>query len=95
MRRSIVFVTALLTIIGAINWGLVGIADWNLVNAIFGGSVHQAAGPISRIIYAVVGLSGLVLLFYLPRLRSPMSAAAERRRREPPRQRPEPPQPRA
>lgn len=44
-----------ITIIGAINWGLIGILDFNLVDAIFGnGSLF------SRIIYTIVGISGLV-----------------------------------
>ena len=41
-------------IIGAINWGLVGIFNFNLVDAIFG-----AMSTISRIIYILVGISGL------------------------------------
>lgn len=50
----------ILVIIGAINWGLVGFFNWNLVDAIFGvGSI------VSRIIYALVGLAGLwsIMLF--------------------------------
>ena len=43
-----------LIIIGAINWGLVGIFNFNLVDAIFG-----AMSVISRIIYILVGISGL------------------------------------
>ncbi|MGO4888995.1 DUF378 domain-containing protein [Anaerobacillus sp. MEB173] len=50
-----------LTIIGAINWGLIGFFRWDLVAAIFGG---QAAG-ISRFIYAIVGLAGLYCLSLL------------------------------
>ena len=43
------------TIIGAINWGLVGIFNYNLVDSLFGeGSV------LSRIIYTVVAISGLI-----------------------------------
>ena len=43
------------TIIGAINWGLIGIFDFNLVAAIFGdGTV------LSRIIYTIVGICGLI-----------------------------------
>ena len=43
------------TIIGGINWGLVGIFDYNLVEAIFGsGSV------VTRIIYIVVAVSALI-----------------------------------
>ena len=43
------------TIIGAINWGFVGIFDFNLVDAIFG-----AGSALSRVIYAIVGVAGLV-----------------------------------
>ena len=44
-----------ITIIGAINWGLIGILDFNLVAYLFGeGSV------LSRIVYSVVGICGLV-----------------------------------
>ena len=52
----------LLTIIGAINWGLIGIFDFNLVDTIFG-----TGAILSRIIYSLVGIAGLVniyLLFY-------------------------------
>lgn len=43
-----------LIIIGAINWGLIGILNFNLVATIFGDM-----SIISRIIYGLVGLSGL------------------------------------
>ena len=45
----------ILATIGAINWGLVGFARFDLVAWIFGG---QTAG-VSRVIYAVVGIAGL------------------------------------
>ena len=44
-----------ITIIGAINWGLIGLLDFNLVESIFG--VDSA---IPRIIYSLVGLTGLI-----------------------------------
>ncbi len=47
-------IALLLVIIGAINWGLVGIFNFNLVDAIFG-----VMSVISRIIYILVGISGL------------------------------------
>ncbi len=47
-------IALILVIIGAINWGLVGIFNFNLVDAIFG-----AMSIISRIIYILVGISGL------------------------------------
>lgn len=47
-------IALILVIIGAINWGLVGIFNFNLVDTIFG-----AMSIISRIIYTLVGISGL------------------------------------
>jgi len=47
-------IALILIIIGAINWGLVGLFNFNLVDAIFG-----AMSIISRIIYILVGISGL------------------------------------
>ena len=47
-------IALVLIIIGAINWGLIGIFNFNLVSAIFG-----EMSVISRIIYALVGISGL------------------------------------
>lgn len=43
-----------LLIIGGLNWGLVGLADIDLVATIFG-----AGSVISRIIYIIIGLSGI------------------------------------
>jgi len=48
-------IALILTIIGAINWGLIGFAKFDLVAWIFGGQT----AIISRIIYALVGLAGL------------------------------------
>lgn len=47
-----------LVVIGAVNWGLVGIFDFNLVEAIFGGMP-----TVERVVYALVGVSGLYLIF--------------------------------
>lgn len=50
-----------ITIIGAVNWGLIGFFDFNLVATIFG-----SMSWLSRVIYALVGISGLYLItFYL------------------------------
>ena len=48
-------IALLLTIIGAINWGLIGIFQFDLVASIFGGQ----AALVSRINYTVVGAAGL------------------------------------
>jgi uncharacterized membrane protein YuzA (DUF378 family) len=47
-------VTLLLLIVGGLNWGLVGLADFDLVAALFG-----EMSPLSRIVYSLVGLSAL------------------------------------
>ena len=44
-----------ITIIGAVNWGLIGILDFNLVTFIFGEESF-----LSKLIYILVGISGLV-----------------------------------
>lgn len=51
--KSLYWITKILVIIGAINWGLVGAFEWNLVEAIFG------MGMVTKVIYILVGLSGL------------------------------------
>ena len=48
----------LLTIIGAINWGLIGFFQFDLVAALFGGQ----ESIISRIVYSLVGIAGLINL---------------------------------
>ncbi len=48
-----------LVIIGALNWGLVGIGVGDVVSMIFGAS----AMIVSQIIFILVGLSGLLLIF--------------------------------
>ena len=47
--------TLTLVIVGAVNWGLVGLFQFDLVAALFGG--QDAA--LSRIVYGLVGLAGL------------------------------------
>jgi uncharacterized membrane protein YuzA (DUF378 family) len=51
-----------LAIIGALNWGLIGFFNFNLVDAIFGGGAREETSGISRVIYALVGLAGLASL---------------------------------
>lgn len=44
-----------LTIIGAINWGLIGLFKFNLVETLFGINTM-----LTRIIYSIVGICGLI-----------------------------------
>lgn len=53
--RTIDWIALLLIVIGAINWGLVGFFQYDLVGSIFGGTSSLA----SRIVYAVVGIAGI------------------------------------
>lgn len=59
-------IALILTIIGAINWGLIGLAKFDLVAWIFGGQT----AILSRIIYGLVGLAGLWCITLLFRKRS-------------------------
>lgn len=52
-------IALVLTIIGAINWGLVGLFQFDLVAELFGGVM----APASRVVYTLVGIAGLVLAF--------------------------------
>ena len=52
----------IVAIIGALNWGLIGFFNWNLVDAIFGGGSREETSGFSRFIYAIVGLAGLASL---------------------------------
>ena len=50
-----------LVIIGAINWGLIGLFQFDLVASLFGGQNAM----LSRIIYTLVGLAGLYAITLL------------------------------
>ena len=52
--RLINIVTLVLVIVGGLNWGLVGLFDFDLVAALFG-----EMSPLSRIVYVLVGASAL------------------------------------
>lgn len=51
----------ILVIIGAINWGLVGATHFNVVDTLFG-----AGSALSRIVYVLVGLSGVYVALASP-----------------------------
>ena len=48
-------VCLVITIVGALNWGFIGLLDMNIVESIFG-----IESIIPRIIYSLVGLTGLI-----------------------------------
>lgn len=59
-------IALILTIIGAFNWGLIGLFQFDLVAWIFGGQTAL----LSRIIYSLVGLAGLWCITLLFRKRN-------------------------
>ncbi|MFJ7726191.1 DUF378 domain-containing protein [Neobacillus sp. NPDC097160] len=59
--RLIHRIALVLVIIGAINWGLIGLFRFDLVATIFGGQ----GAFLSRVIYSLVGLSGLICISLL------------------------------
>lgn len=56
--NAITWVALILVIVGGLNWGLVGIFNFDLVATIFG-----EMSALSRIIYILVGLSAICMLF--------------------------------
>lgn len=52
--RLVNTITLVLLIVGGLNWGLVGLFDFDLVTALFG-----EMSALSRIVYSLVGLSAL------------------------------------
>ncbi|OCA89255.1 DUF378 domain-containing protein [Pradoshia sp. D12] len=65
-------IALVLTIIGAINWGLIGLFQFDLVATLFGGQ----DAILSRIVYALVGIAGLtnIGLLFAPSKESRIAA---------------------
>ncbi|MDN4594892.1 DUF378 domain-containing protein [Polycladomyces subterraneus] len=65
----------ILVIVGALNWLLIGLFQWDLVSAIFGGDATRDSSIISRIIYSLVGVAGIYSIKYLFEDRAPTRQA--------------------
>jgi uncharacterized membrane protein YuzA (DUF378 family) len=52
--KSMDVIAAILVVVGGLNWGLVGAANFDLVGTLFG-----AMSPLSRVVYGLVGLAAL------------------------------------
>jgi uncharacterized protein len=59
------WIALVLVIVGAINWGLIGLFNFNLVAAIFGFSPF-----VVGVVYILVGLAGLWAIYLVARLTS-------------------------
>ena len=61
--KTIDYISLLIVIIGAINWGLIGIFQFDLIRVIFGNM-----SLVSRVIYTIVGICGLYSISYFGRI---------------------------
>ncbi|MDO5389312.1 MAG: DUF378 domain-containing protein [Clostridia bacterium] len=66
--KALDYTALTLVIIGAVNWGLIGFFQFDLVAALFGGMDSL----ISRVVYALVGLSGIYTLTLYGKINSDM-----------------------
>jgi len=72
MRQLDVLATTLL-VVGAVNWGLVGIARFDLVAALFGMQFGETSA-ITSVIYSLVGLAGVYRAIAWKGVHSPLPA---------------------
>jgi uncharacterized protein len=63
-KKALNSLALVLVIVGALNWGLVAIAEFDLVAEVFG-EEFGTTNPVTRIIYGLVGLAGVYLVFTL------------------------------
>ena len=62
--KALNYIALIRIVIGALNWALIGLFQFDLVGAIFGGMTSM----LSRIIFTIVGLAGLWSLTFFGRL---------------------------
>ena len=82
-KTKLDWIAFIVVVIGAVNWGLVGTLDFDLVAFLFG-----ALPLLGRIVYVVVGLAGIYLLYAVAK---PESGSAARPAFTRPPQAPQPP----
>lgn len=61
--KMIKYIALTLVVVGAINWGLIGLLEFDLVAFLFG-----AMSMLSRAVYILVGISGLLCLSFYSRI---------------------------
>lgn len=60
--EKIDLIALIFVIVGALNFGLIGIFGWDLIDKLLGGFV---GGWLERIVYILVGLAGLWIVYYV------------------------------
>ena len=73
--RAVQILASILLIVGGLNWGLVAIADFDLVAALVGLSFGDT-NAISRAVYGLVGLAAIIASIRLVTARSERAALA-------------------
>lgn len=63
MSKTLDYIALAIVFIGALNWGLIGLFRFDLVRFLFGDM-----SILSRIVYVLVGICGLYLLSFFPRV---------------------------
>lgn len=62
-NKGLDYTALIITIVGAVIWGMIGLFNWNVVSVLFG-----SGSWIGRIIYVIVGISGLYTLSFFGRI---------------------------
>lgn len=62
-------IAAVLVVVGALNWGLVSVARFDLVAALFGLAFGQVSG-VTAVVYGLVGIAGLYQALFWKRVQS-------------------------
>lgn len=58
-KSALDWIALVLVIVGAVNWGLVGLFNLNVVSAVLGGVPW-----LEKLVYILVGLSGLYMIYW-------------------------------
>ena len=67
--KQIDVIAAVLVVVGALNWGLVGVAHFDLVAALFGMGFGEVSA-LTAVVYGLVGVAGLYQALFFTRVRS-------------------------
>jgi uncharacterized membrane protein YuzA (DUF378 family) len=67
MNKQLDIVALVLVIVGALNWGLVGLFKFDLVAELVG-ETFGAVNAVSRVVYILVAVSGLYLVSHVTRV---------------------------
>ncbi len=72
--KQIDVIAAVLVVVGALNWGLVAVAHFDLVAALLGMGFGEVS-PLTTIVYGLVGLAGLYQALFFQSRAQPLGAA--------------------